>query len=740
MAWVTPKFRPGLNKLDPGLANKGGYWDSNLMRVLQGMWQPVGGWILHTSIGYEGVARGSISWRTLEGKRALAWGTTSHLYAEISGSRFDITPNLHETVLTDCFTTENGSPTVWVHLNYHRLKVGDTVVFSNHQTTVGGLTIEGTFPVASVETSHRFTITFGSNASSTVSTPGGGNVDFVAPLPAGLTDNPLTGYGTGTYGEGEYGGSADLDAELRTWTFGSWGEFLLANPLGYGLFEYQPEIAYPELAFNGGFDGNADGWALGTGWAYGSNKVTKTAGTGANLSQDVEGVLEGGKYYLVTFTVTRSAGSIKFRMNAGLTPAVIDVGTASAAITKSGTYTRLFLCPADPMDVVFEADNTFAGDIDSVSYKLVDRAYRITTAPPRIDAIMVEPRGVVIALGTTLTDGSYSGTAYRSSALGNNRTWIPDTDNIATEENLVGIGGRLMGGVNTSEQNLVWSDEQALSFQYVGAIGRAFNVVSLGKGCGLISRHSMCAANGFVFWMANTKQFFAFRGIEFNALGKPEPVLCRIQGDVFNNIDYRQALKINACIVPEFSEAWFSYPDMRDKESSSDPGECSRIAVVAWTEGGEAGVPWATHRIARTSMVASGTFQNPIMFGAIDDGHYIFDHETGRTANGQMMEWWLESSPFDAGEGENMAAIKWLWLELADQAGNINVYLKTRYRRGQAQISNGPFVQAPGAECVTPKPRLLFRDCAFRIEPVNETSWGRLSLLQADIQVTGAKR
>src|SRR5690606_26510779 len=119
------------------------------------------------------------------------------------------------------------------------------------------------------------------------------------------------------------------------------------------------------LSFNGGFNDNVNGWALGTGWSYGSGKVSKTAGTASNLSQDVDGVLEGGRVYRIIFTVDRSAGSLKFRVNAGDTPAVIDVGTASSAITKSGTYSRIFVAPALPKDVVFEADAAFAGSVDS---------------------------------------------------------------------------------------------------------------------------------------------------------------------------------------------------------------------------------------------------------------------------------------------------------------------------------------------------------------------------------------
>ena len=600
-------FRPTINKRDTGLMNEGGWVASDRIRIWQGQPQPVGGWQLRSTLSMEGTARKIHTWRTIEGKDAIAIATNSHLYARIGGSQRDITPNLFDTVLEDVFTTVSGSSIVTVKLDsVHRLKVGAEVVFSNHQSTVGGLTIEGTYTVTEVLTDKQFTITHGSNATSTVSTPSGGFVDFVAVLPTGLDSNPLGGYSSGSYGEGPFSGDDETAEKLRTWSLDNWGENLIANPSGFPIFEYQAETNYLDLAYNGDFATNADGWALGTGWSYSAGAVHKTAGTGANLSQDVEDVLEGGRYYVATFTVTRTAGSLKLRMNAGTSPAIIDIDTASSAITKSGTYRRLFLCPADPADIVFEADSSFAGSIDDVTYTLYDKAYRITTAPPQVDAMFVEPRGVVVALGTTLLNGIYSATSYRCSALGNNRLWIPDTDNICTERTLNGGGGKLMAGIATRQQNLVWGDNGVFSFQYLGEVGQAFDVRLVGPGSGLISRNAMVASSGFVLWMSNVGQFHMFRGVGSTNLGMPEAIISPISEDVFANLDRNQLEKVHAGVNSKFDECWFFYPDKRDGD------ECSRVAVCSWTQSaGENEIPWVTHTIARTAWKSAGTLSKP---------------------------------------------------------------------------------------------------------------------------------
>lgn len=644
-------------------------------------------------------------WRTLEGTKVFAFGTSTKLYASINNSLRDITPPLAETVLQDCFTTESGSNIVTVYSEFHRLKSGDQVIFSNHQSTVGGLTIEGTYTVTEALTSGRFTITHASNATSTVSTPAGGYVDYKATLPEGLEDMPLAGYGVGAYGTGDFGSSGNVIDEVRTWSLDNWGEYLMANPTGYGLFLYQPEIEYPDLAFDG--DTISSGWAFGTGWSSGG---TATSGTESNLSQNVEEVLQGGKYYRVTFDVVCTSGSVKFRMNAGTSPAVIDVAEASSAITKSGTYSRLFLCPADAVDVVWEKDSSFAGSVTNISYQLEDKAMRVLSAPARMDAMFVDPRGIVVALGTTFITGEYSPTVVRNSGLYNNLEWVPDTDNIASEYTLRGGGGRIMSGLATSEQSLVWADNGVFSFQYQGNVGEAYNIRLLGTKCGLISRQSFAEQNGFVSWMANTNNYFFFRGVSSDSLGKPEVVTCPIKDYVFDNLNTNQAMKCHAGVNPEFTEVWFFYPDDRDGD------ECARVAAFNWATG-----EWMPHLLERTSWESSGIFETPI---ALSANGYIYNHESGRTANGALIGASIETGYFDSGEGERLTPFIGIVPDIKDQDGDIGYTLSMRNESNDTEYQSSQYVGSTTTQRVNFRHKA--RQFKIRIDWLKAGGWGRL--------------
>lgn len=722
MPLVKLELKPGLNTNDTGLANEGGYVAGNRVRAWQNRIQPIGGWQQRTTQRLDGIARASHAWSTHEGATCIAYGTHEGLFGEYNGNLRNITGLLHENVLNDAFSTENGSKIVTISLPFHGLVVDQEVTFSHHQSTVGGLTIEGTYTVESVPTKGLFTIEHASNASSTVS-GGGGYVDFKADMLPGLASNPLTGYGTNGYGEGLYGSSGGMQG-LRAWSLANWGEYLLANPSGYGLWEWQPYGAYPDLAYNGDFASSA-GWGLGTGWAVASNKATKTAGTGAGLSQSVEDLIKGGVTVRVTFTVARTAGTIKFRVNAGATPAVIDVGYASSPISKAGTYTRTFRMPALAKDIVFEADSSFAGSISEVSYHLEDKAYRITTAPPVIDTMYVNTNGIVVAAGTTSVDeGEYDPTLFRTSDLGNNRAWVPEDGSYAAFFNVRGIGGKMAQGIATRQQDIIGADDGVASLQFTGDPEDPFTVNILGTGCGLVSRHAMVEQNGFVFW-ASERNFFIFRGVGATSLGIPEILPCPISKDLFDNIERRQIAKCHMGVVPGFSEAWFFYPDARDGD------ECSRAVSYSWTEG-----HWHTHRLARTTWCSSGIFPDPI--GASPDGR-LFNHEVGVTANGANLGSWIETGDLDIADGDALLAILGFVPDFADFSGAVRLKLLSKLYPHQADFKEtGPFTINTGSERVNF--RLMTRQTRFRIETAATDTFWRMGAHRIDLNKTGARR
>ncbi len=84
---------PGVVRTGTRYQTKGRYWDANLVRFIDGMARPVGGWTRATATPLTGKVRAILGWRANNGQRYLAAGASNNLYASTNGSTFsNITP------------------------------------------------------------------------------------------------------------------------------------------------------------------------------------------------------------------------------------------------------------------------------------------------------------------------------------------------------------------------------------------------------------------------------------------------------------------------------------------------------------------------------------------------------------------------------------------------------------------------------------------------------------------------
>lgn len=93
MAFLPISLPPGIYRNGTELDSAGRWYDCNLVRWVEGMIRPVGGWQQRTSTAMTGKPRGIITWRANNGNRWIAVGTHSKLYAVSQSSIItDITP------------------------------------------------------------------------------------------------------------------------------------------------------------------------------------------------------------------------------------------------------------------------------------------------------------------------------------------------------------------------------------------------------------------------------------------------------------------------------------------------------------------------------------------------------------------------------------------------------------------------------------------------------------------------
>jgi hypothetical protein len=122
-----------------------------------------------------------------------------------------------------------------------------------------------------------------------------------------------------------------------------------------------PRTLGAETVTNGRFTADTD-WTKGTDWTIGSGVATKTAGTAAVLSQPIS--LSAGQSYLLTYNMTRSAGSLTPQFTGGTT-------VSGIARSLSGSFIEVISAVTGNTTLEFSADAAFAGTLDNVTLKPV---------------------------------------------------------------------------------------------------------------------------------------------------------------------------------------------------------------------------------------------------------------------------------------------------------------------------------------------------------------------------------
>ena len=230
--------KPGINKNDSPYQSEGTYVSCQWMRFQHDNPKKMGGWqTVPTSVTYEGIARDSVSWVDLRGDRWFAVGTNSQL-SIYNGQLFtDITPVQTSVFATSVFSTTLGSTVISASVAGFNGVAGDFVAITS--VNVDGIVLSGTYAITSAGSNGSFNFNAATTASSTVTNDGSTTLQFLIPT-GRKSAGAVGGWGSGPWGgTGSTGwgvGVTSVDVELRTWVLDTWGEDLIANYRGGGIY------------------------------------------------------------------------------------------------------------------------------------------------------------------------------------------------------------------------------------------------------------------------------------------------------------------------------------------------------------------------------------------------------------------------------------------------------------------------------------------------------------------------
>jgi len=243
-------FKPGINKEETDYANEGGWVDADKIRFRKGRVEKIGGWEKFSTNTIVGSARALHSWISLSGSKYLGIGTTNKYYIEEGGTYNDVTPIRKNTTNAATFAATDGSSTITVTDTGHGAVSGDFVTFSSAVSLGGNITavvLNQEYQISLVTGTNTYEITAKDTSGSIVianssdTGNGGSATDAAYQVNSGLENYvQSTGWGVGTWGAGGWGSSTAISAanQLRLWTHDNYGEDLIINPRGGGIYRW----------------------------------------------------------------------------------------------------------------------------------------------------------------------------------------------------------------------------------------------------------------------------------------------------------------------------------------------------------------------------------------------------------------------------------------------------------------------------------------------------------------------
>ena len=251
MPFAKLNFKAGIDKENTSYSAEGGWVDGNLVRFRKGLVEKIGGWVKSGTNYFLGLGRALHSWISLGGTRYIGIGTTFKYYIKEGETYYDVTPLRSTTSAGDVtFAASNGSSTITVTDTGHGAENNDFVTFSG-ASSLGGLVtaavLNQEYQILLVTSANAYTITAKDTSGATVtanasdSGNGGGSVVGAYQINVGLDDYvKSTGWGVGTWGAGPFGSASAISSvnQLRIWTHDNFGEDLIINVRGAGIYRW----------------------------------------------------------------------------------------------------------------------------------------------------------------------------------------------------------------------------------------------------------------------------------------------------------------------------------------------------------------------------------------------------------------------------------------------------------------------------------------------------------------------
>lgn len=308
------------------------------------------------------------------------------------------------------------------------------------------------------------------------------------------------------------------------------------------------------------------------------------------------------------------------------------------------------------------------------------RLQEIAEAPSRNSFILVsQPSRHLIAFGSEIAAGPQAGTfdpmIIRWASQETLNEWDITQENSAGEYRLP-KGNYIVGAVQTAHEIIVFTNSDVYSMRFVGG-SDVFIFSPLGTNTTTVSPNASIDVNGTIFSMG-VDGFYIYDGIIKN-------LPCSISKYIFDQdgegrLNFDQKEKVFVGVNKEFNEIIWFYP-------SHDSLENNAYAKYNFVEN-----LWDYGTMTRTVWFDKSVFPKPY---AIDTDGRLYVHETGKNADGNVLESFVRTAYFDIEDGQSMMFMDRIVPDVrlpAAGAINISVWTKKYPHPTASIVTKGPYV------------------------------------------------
>tara|TARA_R110000751_G_scaffold17605_1_gene54296 strand:+ start:443 stop:2347 length:1905 start_codon:yes stop_codon:yes gene_type:complete len=254
--------------------------------------------------------------------------------------------------------------------------------------------------------------------------------------------------------------------------------------------------------------------------------------------------------------------------------------------------------------------------------------------------------------------------------------FAPTATNTAGDQRLE-VGTKIVAMIAAREETIISTDEAVYGMTFVGG-DFVFSFRLLATDSGAAGLNTMISVDGDVYWLGK-RNFFKYDGIV-------KELPCPVQYYVFDRMQKNFIEKTTVGHNKAFKEVTWFYVSNDNPAGSVNPEPDSYVtfnyAEQAWSVGTMDRTVWSD---------SFGARKVPFAF---DPDGYLYEHETGTSADGAAMNSYIEGSPREiSADGETLYMVDQVIPDVTmTSSTSLSLFMNTRKFPNSTETVKGPFV------------------------------------------------